>query len=317
MRNARSHIIFLLAMISAGAAIMVLQAWEPGAGTGFKESVQKAARELPPLATPRPLSSSEREWARIAWNYFKNNYQPATGLANSVDQYPASTMWDTGSYLMALISAQRLGLVEQAEFDDKLSRALASLARIPLFEGKLPNKSYNTISLAMVDYQNKPTSRGLGWSAIDVGRLLVPFNILIWNYPRHGDEVRSVLKRWDTRYLLKGGELHGSAVDAAGKTVYLQEGRFGYEQYSAKSFSLMGLDVTGALSYYDNLKIVTIDGVRVPTDKRSADKYKAHVYAVSEPYILDGLEFGWTRRPGHSPTISMRFNRSDFDARAS
>jgi hypothetical protein len=47
------------------------------------------------------------------------------------------------------------------------------------------------------------------------------------------------------------------------------------------------------LSYYDHLKIVNIDGVRVPTDNRSADKYHAHVYAVSEPYILDGLEFGW------------------------
>ena len=55
----------------------------------------------------------------------------------------------------------------------------------------------------------------------------------------------------------------------------------------------MGLDVNNALSYYDHLKLVSIDGVRVPTDSRSADKYRAHVYAVSEPYILDGLEFGW------------------------
>jgi hypothetical protein len=145
----------------------------------------------------------------------------------------------------------------------------------------------------MVDYTNKPTDRGLGWSAIDVGRLLVPFNIVLWNYPAHSEEVRSVLKRWDMSLLLKQGQLHGAAVDAKGKTIYLQEGRFGYEQYSAKSFTLMGRDVSNALSYYDHLKLVTIDGVRVPTDTRDADKYHAHVYAVSEPYILDGLEFGW------------------------
>jgi hypothetical protein len=293
LRNARSHIIFLAAMISAGCLIMALQAWEPGAGLTFKESIQKSAKQLPPAAAPRALSAREHGWAKVAWTYFENNYQPATGLANSVDQFPASTMWDTGSYLMAMISAYRLGLVTESEFDDKMTRALGSLAKMPLFDQKLPNKSYNTISLAMVDYTNKVTSRGLGWSAIDVGRLLVPFNILIWNYPRHNSEVRAVLNRWDLTSLLQQGELHGAAVDAGGKTVYLQEGRFGYEQYSAKSFGLMGGDVGTALSYYDHLKIINIDGVRVPTDNRTADKYHAHVYAVSEPYILDGLEFGW------------------------
>jgi len=293
LRNARSHIIFLLALITAGGAIMALQSWEPGAGTSFKESVQKSAQNLPRLTSPRALTAKERAWAQAAWTYFKNNYQPSTGLANSVDQYPASTMWDTGSYLMALISAQRLGLIEESEFDEKMSRALSSLAKVPLFDGKLPNKNYNTISLAMVDYTNKPTDRGLGWSAIDVGRLLVPFNILTWNFPRHSGEVRAVLKRWDLTLLLQQGELNGSTVDSTGRTVYVQEGRFGYEQYSAKSFGLLGKDVNNATSYYDHLKLIKMEGLRVPTDNRSADKYHAHVYAVSEPYILDGLEYGW------------------------
>ena len=293
LRNARSHIVFLLAMISAGGLVLALQAWQPGAGLGFKESVLASAQPLPAPAAHRPLTGKERQWADAAWTYFKNNYQPATGLANSVDQYPASTMWDTGSYLMALISAHRLALIGEAEFDTKMSRALGSLARIPLFDQKLPNKSYNTISLAMVDYNNQPTGRGLGWSAIDVGRLLTPFNILMWNYPGHSGEVKAVLKRWDLSQLLQQGQLHGSAVDPAGQTVYLQEGRFGYEQYSAKAFGLMGLDVSNALSYYDHLKLVKIEGVSVPTDDRRADQYHAHVYAVSEPYILDGLEYGW------------------------
>jgi hypothetical protein len=293
LRNARSHIIFLLAMISAGALVFALQAWEPNAGTAFKKSVQASAQNLPATPAPRALTVQERQWAQAAWTYFKNNYQPSTGLANSVDQYPASTMWDTGSYLMALISAERLGLIAEAEFDDKMSRALASMARIPLFDGKLPNKNYNTISLAMVDYTNQPSVRGLGWSAIDVGRLLTPLNIVVWNFPRHSGEVKTLLKRWDLNLLLQKGQLHGAAVDAGDQTVYLQEGRFGYEQYSAKSFALMGLDVNNALSYYDHLKLVSIDSVSVPTDDRRADQYHAHVYAVSEPYILDGLEYGW------------------------
>ena len=40
---------------------------------------------------------------------FERNFRPETGLVDSMEKYPASTMWEAGSYLMALISAQRLG----------------------------------------------------------------------------------------------------------------------------------------------------------------------------------------------------------------
>lgn len=292
LRNARSHIVFLLGLLSAGWLVASIQSWEPGSNQ-IKEHIQATSRELPAPARPRPLTGQERTWAHAAWKYFENNYQPATGLVNSVDQYPASTMWDTGSYLMAAISAQRLGIIGQAEFDEKVSRALASLAKMKLFDNRLPNKSYNTISLAMVDYNDKVIDRGVGWSAIDVGRLLVPFNILIWNYPQHNQAVRSVLERWDIDRVIRNGQLWGSKVDDRGNTVTLQEGRFGYEQYSAKSFGLIGFDTSTAGSYYDHLQLVNVEGLKIPADDRSADKYQAHVYAVSEPYILDGVEFGW------------------------
>src|SRR4051794_20894584 len=43
-----------------------------------------------------PATERELAMARTAWKYFENNTQP-TGLANAVDDYPSTTMWDTAS----------------------------------------------------------------------------------------------------------------------------------------------------------------------------------------------------------------------------
>ncbi|HJY81405.1 MAG TPA: DUF3131 domain-containing protein [Candidatus Binatia bacterium] len=291
---ARSQIIFLLGLVAAFAIIIALERnrkedTPSRAAINVRyEALALRPREQIPQPLPEPLTAEEQIWAAIAWRYFVNNLQPSTGLVNSVDNYPASTMWDTASYLLALISAHRLEIIRREEFDHRLTQALTSLARLPLFEDQLPNKSYNTTSLRMVDYTNKPVDRGIGWSAIDIGRLLVPFNIIVWNYPSHVDEVKAILSRWRFDNLLRGGVIYGAAVDAQGVTIYVQEGRLGYEEYAAKSLTLLGLDVFTALRYDDFLIFVEIDGVPIPTDSRAPESY-----IVSEPYVLDGIEFGW------------------------
>ncbi|MBU0654780.1 MAG: DUF3131 domain-containing protein [Gammaproteobacteria bacterium] len=289
--RARSHIIFLAGLVTAFGLVGWLEGISMG-NTNTPEAIIEASPDLK-IAPTRPLTTQELEWAHTAWKYFQNNTIPATGLVNSVDNYNASTLWDTSSYLMAVISAQRLGIIDQTEFDARIFKVLDTLAKLPLFEGKLPNKSYNTISLQMVDYTNQPSEKGIGWSAIDIGRVLVPFNVLAWNYPQHTAAVKRVLASWNTSPMLVEGVLHGAAVNDAGATQYLQEGRLGYEEYAAKSFNLMGLDVSNSLRYTDFLKFVDIDGVSVGTDSRDPQQYDAHNYVVSEPYILDGIEFGW------------------------
>jgi hypothetical protein len=289
--RARSHLIFLTGLVTAFGLVGWLEGLSVG-NANTPEAIIEANADVK-IAPTRPLTAQEMAWAKTAWRYFQNNTMPETGLVNSVDKYNASTLWDTSSYLMAVIAAQRLGIIDQNEFDTRIAKALDSLAKMPLFEGKLPNKSYNTISLQMVDYTNQPSEKGIGWSAIDIGRALVPLNVLAWNYPQHTASVKKVMERWDTQPMLVKGTLQGAAVTAAGKTEYLQEGRLGYEEYAAKSFNLMGLDVANALRYTDFLTFVDIDGIQVATDSRSAQQYGAHNYVVSEPYILDGVEFGW------------------------
>jgi Protein of unknown function (DUF3131) len=293
--SARSHIIFLLGLFASFGLIFYLD----GLQLQTKNADSANQIEIPlTQGIPEPvhgeLTDLEREWAEIAWTYFRNNYQKETGLVNSVDEYPATSMWDTASYLMALISAQRLQIIDNKEFEEKLGKALNTLAQLSLFDGQLPNKSYNTISLQMADYKNNVTDRGIGWSAIDVGRILVPLNIIMWNYPKFMPEIRAIVSKWQLPKLLINGELQGATVDpATNKTVYVQEGRLGYEEYSAKSFNLLGLDVSKSMNYKDYLAFVDIYGIEIPIDKRDPEKFHAHNYVVSENYILDGLEYGW------------------------
>lgn len=289
--RARSHLIFLTGLVTAFGLVGWLEGISMG-NASTPEAMVEASGDVK-IAPTRPLTAQELEWARVAWKYFQNNTIPETGLVNSVDNYNASTLWDTSSYLMAVIAAQRLGIIDQTEFDARIYKALDTLAKMPLFEGRLPNKSYNTISLQMVDYTNQPSEKGIGWSAIDIGRMLVPFNVLTWHYPQHTAAVKQVLASWDTQPLLVEGVLQGAVVTDDGETKYLQEGRLGYEEYAAKSFNLMGLDVSNSLRYTDFLRFVEIEGIPIGTDSRSPQQFGAHNYVVSEPYILDGIEFGW------------------------
>jgi len=296
--RARGHFVFLAGLAVAFGIAIALESSKIQAPAAAPASVSMSkanlvAGGLPDVPAPVALTVEELRRARIAWTYFEVNRRPETGLVDSVDRYPATTMWDTASYLMALLSARRLELIPQETFDTRIAAALGALARLPLFDGKLPNKSYNTQSLAMVDYNNHPAERGIGWSAIDIGRLLVPMNILVWQQPRHTPAVRAVLAHWSLGELVRDGRLFGEILKPDGRMERQQEGRLGYEEYAAKSFTLMGEDVSIALQYLDFVKWVKIDGVQVATDSRTAQLFGAHNYVVSEPYVLDGLEFGW------------------------
>ncbi|WP_242044384.1 DUF3131 domain-containing protein [Anabaena azotica] len=113
-----------------------------------------------------PLTSEEQTYVRAAWQYFVKNYQPATGFTNATGGYPSGKLWDMGNYLMALNAARWLNLTDQADFDALLNKFLTTLANLKLFEDALPNKVYNAVTAQMVDYDNNPTEKGIGWSAL-------------------------------------------------------------------------------------------------------------------------------------------------------
>jgi hypothetical protein len=241
---------------------------------------------------PPALSADDLAAARIAWRYFERNYHPATGLVSSVEGYPSTSIWDLGSSLVATVAARELGLVEPATFDERISTALRTLQTQPLFRGELPNKAYHAATGAMTDYQNQPTPRGVGWSALDVGRLASALGVLARFEPRHRPAIARVLRRWSTCDLVAGGELHGAMVDRSGEVAVVQEGRFGYEQYAARALARLGLDVGLARSYDRFAAEEIILGVRLRRDTRDPVRFGAIDALATEPFVLDALEFG-------------------------
>ena len=243
------------------------------------------------LQAPRMLAAEDRAAAERAWRYIRENTQPETGWVNSVHGFPSSTLWDQGSYLLALVAAERLDVIEADEFHGRVEKLLKSFATIPLFDGKLPNKVYDTQTLVMVDYANNPTPEGFGWSALDIARMLMALRALEKLNPEYGDHIRSLLARWDLEAMAFEGELWG-ALREDGETLYNQEGRLGYEQYGARAAALWGLDVLQAVSARRAMDWRDVSGVDVAVDVRRADVFRAITPILSEPYLLQALELG-------------------------
>jgi hypothetical protein len=238
-----------------------------------------------------PLTPEEEGYARMAWQYFLNNLQTETGLVNAANQYPSGTLWDMSNYLMALNAVRGLDIVDQADFDYRLNSFLTGLSNLPLFEGKLPNKAYNTATGQMVNYNNEPETRGIGWSALDIGRTLAALHAVRTCHPEYSDWISSIVAQWKIEQSVKEGQLYGAMVSSDGQTILVQEGRLGYEEYAARGYQLWGFDVAEALSLQP-LNYVDIYGVQVPVDHRDYQSSGANNYVVSESYILDGIEFG-------------------------
>ncbi|HET8538355.1 MAG TPA: DUF3131 domain-containing protein [Anaeromyxobacter sp.] len=239
-------------------------------------------------AAPDP----DLEAARTAWRYFERNVHPGTGLVSSVEGYPSTTAWDTGSSILAAVAAGELGLVEPDALRDRIARLLATLERLPLFRGQLPNKAYDAATGRMTDYRNRPAREGIGFSAVDVARLVSALVALGDAHPEAREAIARVLARWDLCPLARGGQLFGVHGGADGKLRSLQEGRLGYEQYAAKALALVGVDARRARSYAAHLAETTLLGVKVPHDARDFRRYGAVDALVTEPWALDALEFG-------------------------
>jgi len=94
-----------------------------------------------------------------------------------------------------LIAAHRLCLISTNEFDRRVVALLGTLGSLSLYRGELPNKVYNTKTAEKVNYGNKPGE--IGFSALDLGRLLIWLRILREYYPEHGNAADRVVMRWN------------------------------------------------------------------------------------------------------------------------
>ncbi len=295
--KARSHIAFVVGLCIAAAIAITLDGrlGYLRVSNGAQHIITRSADQIQ-MAPSKILSPHDMQNAQVAWGYFKKNYNPETGLVNSVDGFPSTTIWDQSSYLLGLISAYKIGVIDASLFNLRMSKALEALVDLPLFFGKLPNKVYDTRNLQMTTYSNKAAAAGIGWSALDIARMAVPLNILLYDYPEHAGKAGRILSNWDFDAMVQDGVLIGARIHAqTGLPETIQEGRLGYEEYGARATALLGLDTITAAKYDDFIEFTDIEGQQIAADSRNMTLFGAPNYVVSEPYILMAIEFGLDR----------------------
>ncbi|HRC57721.1 MAG TPA: DUF3131 domain-containing protein, partial [Kofleriaceae bacterium] len=250
----------------------------------------------PCLRKKAALCDRDLEIARIAWKYFENNYQPTTGFVNAVNKYESTTLWDLASTLAATIAANQLGIIDDRIFDQRVMKLLTTLGAMPLYRDEVPNKVYHSKDLSMVDYGNKPTKFGIGYSALDLARMGTWLDNLSCLYPRHATAAQRTMHRWNYCRMINDGQMFGAGFNATTSEESLnQEGRLGYEQYGARNWEAMGFDMAVSRSYRNMFaSSVDIEGVRIPIDVRDPRKLGAFNYVVTESFALEAMEYGTT-----------------------
>lgn len=229
------------------------------------------------------LTPREQAWAATAWHYFDANLQPGSGLVNMIDARSSLTMWLVADYIAALTAARELKLVTAQQFDERFRRVLHFLNLMPLLNEGLPNRSYDPSNWQMTDNFGKPGVSG--WSALDMGRLLVWLRIARDRYPTYAEYIDRAVLRWNFCPMLER------------KGALRLEGRLGYQQYAALGFELWGFDTTKALQI-DPVERVNVLGVPILVDARAAHQPGKLACVETLPYALLGIEFGsdarWT-----------------------
>lgn len=240
-----------------------------------------------PGPTPRTEADIYLDAARTAWQFIDRKYEPATGLAWAHNTFQYITVWDMGSLLAGIYSAHELGIISDATFDTRIQRLLETFNTMALVDNTGFNRTYDAVTGRMVDRSLNFTTKGTGWSPVDIGRLLIALKIVAKDYSRYAVKAQSIVNRLNMSRLVGSGVLRGSDLDASGNIFTYREGGLGYEQYGAAGFSLWGVKADIALNPDVNASAVEIYGVRVYTDTRGGARI------TSEPYVMLGIETGY------------------------
>ena len=238
----------------------------------------------------QPSDDRERfiDAARAAWAYGEKYYRPATGLIAPLPAYDYATVWDIGSSLAVLYAARELGFLPEDQYKPRIRTALQTVGKLALFDKAGFNKAYQVSTGAMVDRRQRASTRGFGWSVTDIGRLLVWLKIVAERDPEFAAEAEGAVKRLDFTRLVRDGYMWGEEIAPDGTRRQYQEGQIGYEQYAAQGFALWGHPPDKALRLTENEVPVEVMGHTVAADARKRDRL------TSEPFVLAGLEFGWS-----------------------
>lgn len=290
-------VFFIISLLSGTYLILYIEKLKPSDlgsyGNIFEKKIIIKKNVFYPLRLSKKLSPKEIKFARIAWKYFENNYHDSTGFVNSLDMRESTNFRDMTSYLMGMISAYEIGIIDKKVMDVRFQGFLKSLSKIKLYKDILPNKLYNPQTLQMQCAENKISGIGIGWSAIDIGRFFSFVHKIRLDYPQYFPLLKGGLKRWKIENMIENGYLFGIIANKDKSLHKVQECTLGYEEYCSIGLLRDGYDVNEAMSYVDFIKFKNIYDIEIGVDTRETENQYPYNYLLSDPYLLEGIEYGW------------------------
>ena len=239
-----------------------------------------------PIVRSRADKDALLEDARTAWRYFERFTHPQTGLCPATVNFApgggnihkAVTMWDVGSQINGLISAARIGLIDQKEFRQAITKLL------PQIRGRVSQDRLLPQGWIVTD-RHKWGNKNFDGS--DAGRLMSALDCL----RRYDDsfvvQLDKITSAWDLDKVILNGEMH-SVTDGVLHSSYLSHSA----HYSALAFRRWGLNVK---SPYE-----------VSAGKSIHDGQMALLEAVAkigpigaEPLLLEAMELGMSPESTH------------------
>lgn len=262
-----------------------------GTGSEIKAEAPAPPADTTPARVRAELENEDEffeEAAAAAFAQFNGLWRAGTGLAAATPAYEKLTPWDMASVMAANFSANRLGLLEDAEYEKRMRTTLRTLNSIPLYRRAVFHKMYFSGNGRMAGRNGQVSTTGYGWSATDLGRLLNWLRIVAENEPALRADAERVARRIRFNETTDDGYMVGGLLGSRGQLWKFQEGRIGYEQYAAAGYDYWGADVDNALNMMKHAKPARVLGVPVYADDRGLDRLN------SEPFIMMGIELGLT-----------------------
>lgn len=218
--------------------------------------------------------------AELAWGFFDKYTDPDTQLIPSTVrisggarvQYRKCTMWDLGSLIFAVISAHKLGLIDDSEFTKRIDGLLPNLLSSRTRGLRLP---------ATIISYGKSVQAKSGYDVSDIGRLLIALKTLS-AYGKLDKQISDLVAQWDLSGAVVNGRLrsikNGIIIDGFNTN---------YTQYTARGFSLWQVE---ALSPYGRVG----GAMDMDAKVRLMNKVAKIGSIGTEPHLLEEIELGYS-----------------------
>jgi hypothetical protein len=169
---------------------------------------QKEHLVLEPYKPPQKskINPNDLKAAKKAWQYFEKNYNPSTGLVNSLHGYSIIRPEHIGKTIMATLAAHKLGIIPKDKFHKRIGTLIGALYKMKPYRKELPNLYYSAKTVKQVTKAGKPSPTGNGWDLYSIAHMLTGLYHLEQAYPNYRKGIYGLLSKWNfSRAILPKG----------------------------------------------------------------------------------------------------------------